>query len=88
MLKRAWNYSPLSGWIIYPLHRKALSTSCLTIGEYCAILALQHPLYQPKPDVVVDLLRGGVLPIDPVKGEALGRVIGEPRVDHGTRVMG
>ena len=86
MLKRARYDSPLSCWIIDALHRKALPTSSLAIGEYGPIIALQDPLDKGKPDVVVDLLRGRVLCVYPIEGEALGGVIGEAGVDHGAGV--
>ena len=43
----------------------------------------KNHLNEIKPDVIVYLLSGGVLCIHPVKGEALGWVIGEAGVDHG-----
>ena len=46
----------------------------------------KNHLNKSKPDVIVDLLSGGVLSVHPVKGEALGWIIGKGGVDHGAGV--
>ena len=77
----------MSCWIIDALHRKALPTSSLAIGEYGPIIALQDPLDKGKPDVIVDLLCGGVLAVHSVKSETFRRIIGYTWVDDGTDII-
>lgn len=46
----------------------------------------KNHLDKSKPDVIVDLLSGGVLSVHTVKGEALGWIIRKGGVDHGAGV--
>ena len=45
-------------------------------NPFIYLFIYKNHLNKSKPDVIVDLLGGGVLCIHPIKGEALGRVIG------------